>query len=389
MKNKNLKIAAVGWGFPPKIDGGLDICVCETAKCLARQGFIIHLFLPKFNSPPGRFHGPDGFKKNIVVHPVDVRKNTKNIGALIKTVKLYNRKIIGLSKRLDFDIAHTHDWLGSGFGTWIKKNTKKPWVMTLHSLEYMRSTVRNSRSYMQKVEEESAKMCDAVVTVSNFMKNEICLKYKIKPGKIKVIYNAGSIELSGNEEAHLNKKKAKNILYIGRLSAQKGIEYLLTAAKDVLKKHPDAKFIIAGYGYLYFGLLKHAKVLGIRKNVFFEGFVKTGKIPHYYKKASIFVSPSIYEPFGITIADALNFGIPVIATRNTGAIEGMKNKKECIIIAERSSRKISDAIINLLDNEKLKLSIGLNGKDFAKKYSWDKSASKVASVYYKLLRKSP
>ena len=369
-----MNIAVVGWGYPPKIDGGLDIHVYETVTRLAKLGHKIHLFIPSFNQPE------DNHVDNLIIHPIPIEKKITDLDVLIKAIKQYNRRIISTLKIMDFDLIHTHDWIGVGSGLWARKNLNKPWIATFHSLEYMRSTVDNSKSYMSDLEKRSLKHCDAVMTVSNLMKDEIEKRYRIEGRKISVIYNSGSID-ENKEIKSIVKKKDRTVLYIGRLAAQKGVEYLLTAAKDVIRQYPDSMFVIVGSGYMQSNLERHAKVLGIENNVSFEGFVKSEKLADYYRDSDIFVSPSIYEPFGITVVDSMKLGVPVIVTDNTGAVEGMTDGKDYIKIEYRNSKSISDSIIRLFSDDNLRRSIGLNGKKAASVYSWDRCAGEISDLY--------
>ncbi|MBW6451409.1 MAG: glycosyltransferase family 4 protein [DPANN group archaeon] len=379
MFETNLKIAIIGWGFPPKIEGGLDIHVYETAIRFAKLGYVIHLFLPDFNCPK---YKNQKLPQNLVIHPIMINPKITDINILIKTVEQYNLKIISELKNLDFDMIHTHDWFGVDSGVWVKNNLKKPWITTFHSLEYMRSTIQDDSSLISLFEKKAIATSDVLITVSNFMVSEIKTFYNIKK-QMFVVYNSGSINQDDYKKTFEKKDtNTKNILYIGRLASQKGIEYFLTAIKEVIKTEKCVKCIIVGSGYMSESLKKHAKNLGIENNVFFEGFVKSETLSDYYQNADIFISPSIYEPFGITIVDAMRIGIPVIATDKTGAVESLINGKDYIKVKTRSSDEISSAITRLLSDDILRKSIGSNGKKAVEMYSWDKCAKELSDIYH-------
>ena len=374
MPKKN--ILMVGWGWPPKMDGGLDTHIHNlTLNLSAKDNMQIDLFLPKINIPKTI---PKG---NLKIHPVNIRMQCNTIDSLIATVKRYNRKISKTAQRPD--IIHVHDWLGIDAGIALKEQFKIPLILTIHSLEYMRSADDNSNSegIIDNIEKKGMAEADIIIAVSDFMKREIIKKYNINENKIKVIPNGPTFKNSGKP----SKKEKDLVVYCGRLTSQKGVEYLLLAAKEVLKKNKKAKFVIIGKGYLEKQLKDLASLLGIDDNIKFIGFAKTEEIRDYYMKAETVVFPSVFEPFGITVLDALSCGAPVVTTENAGIAEDLKNRKHILKVRERNSKDLAEALISLLDNPSLRKTLSENGKKASEKYSWKNIASKTRDIYMNLL----
>ncbi len=371
----------IGWGFPPKIEGGMDIHCYEISKRLVELGHDVNLILPNFNSPP--YKNVEG----INIFPIECEKNFSSIFYLVKTIEDYNKKIFNSFKDFNFDIIHSHDWISVLASLQLKQITKKPWVLNLHSLEYIRAAGNIfGENEIEKIEILGMENCDKILTVSNLMKRILVENYKINPKKIEVIYNAASFSSENarpeNVREKYNLENEPIIFFLGRLTEQKGIEYLIYAAKKILKKFPDTKILISGQGYLLESLKKFSRILGIEDSIIFTGFLPPEELKDYYSAADVFVSPSIYEPFGITILEAMECETPVIVTENTGVAENFNHLKHLIKVKPRNSDELAKSVITLLKNKSLKKKIGKSGKEFSRKiYSWDKITKNIIKIY--------
>lgn len=362
----------VGWGWPPKIEGGLDTHVSNLVLNFSK-GTEVSLYLPKENTPEISRH-------NIRFNPVDVETRHSTIESLLSAVKRYN-SIISETVATP-DLIHIHDWLGVEAGINLRKKLKIPLVMTVHSLEYMRSAgIHHPKSRIADIEKKGIANADIIITVSSFMKDKIIENYSISPDKIKIIPNSSTLS-TGTSPAEREKGL---VLYCGRLTGQKGVEYLFLAAKDVIKVKRYAKFVIIGKGHIEKQLYNLAELLDIKDHVHFKGFIPAERICQYYKKAEVVVIPSVYEPFGITVLDALEAGAPVIMTKNAGIGENLKDKIHVLKVPERNSKSLADAIISLLDNDGLKKRLSENGKEASRKYCWKNIAANTEDIYRNLV----
>ena len=366
-----MKILMIGWGFPPKIQGGLDTHVFEICKELAKSNDVF-LTLPEFNCPA---KNPDGIK----IVPVKC-KSGKNLS---KTVSEYNRGVVNACKNLDFDIVHSHDWFGVEASE--KLRSRAPWVFTLHSLEYMRSCGYGKNSVMEKLERKGAKGCDRVITVSRLMKKSIVKNCKVSPEKIEVVYNSARAK-KGNPEKirrELGLGNSPLVLFIGRLSQQKGIEYLIYSAKAVLDKIPEARFVIAGEGNLRGSLEKFCRHMGLDGKVIFPGFVPERDIASYYSAADVFVYPSIYEPFGISVLESLLSGTPAITSREAGIMESLPEMGSVTAVRPADSGELAGKIVHFLSKRNR---VSNKEKELlAKTYSWEKSARQILDIYQSVI----
>ena len=370
-----MKILMIGWGFPPKIQGGLDIHVYEISRELAKRAEVL-LALPEFNSPKRDSEG---------IKIIPVRCPKASAGSLVKTVSWYGKNAAEACRNLDFDVIHSHDWFGVEAAEILKQKTGKPWVFTLHSLEFMRSCEQGGKSIMERQERRGAEKCDKVLTVSRLMRKEIAERYGGKAEKIDVVYNSAK-EQEG-EPGKIRKKLGLGerpvALFLGRLSNQKGPEYFLRSAKIVLDKIPEARFLVAGEGHMREGLEKFSKHMGLEGKVAFTGFVPESDLASYYAAADVFALPSLHEPFGITALESLLAGTPVIVSEGAGALERLP-EMDCVYkIRPGDSGDLAEKMVSGLSRRRR---VSEREREAVKKaYSWERSAAEIFELYQKMI----
>ncbi|PIY59970.1 4-alpha-glucanotransferase, partial [Candidatus Woesearchaeota archaeon CG_4_10_14_0_8_um_filter_47_5] len=171
------------------------------------------------------------------------------------------------------------------------------------------------------IEREGMHAADMIVAVSNLTKEKIVAHYGIPPEKVRVVHN-GVMETAGvQKEKSVFGSDDKVVLFLGRITLQKGPDYFLAAAKRVLEIDPEVKFVIAGSGDMERPIIERAAQLGISKQVLFTGFLRGEDVARAYRLASVYVMPSVSEPFGITPLEALRNGTPVIISKQSGVSE--------------------------------------------------------------------
>jgi len=374
LKGVNMRLLLVGWSVEPEICGGLDIHVSRIAERLGAFGHSVFLCVPDYNAHTLHL-------KDALLWRVDAGKKPERLYEFVRSVTLYNRNVFYIAKNTDFDIIHTHDWLGAEAGMLVKEKLGKKWIHTVHSLEYMRSGGVQpfcDAGPIEKAEEIAIRNSDLLLTVSVFMQKEINKRYK---RKAKVIHNAPSLTENQNRVVRENQR----ILYVGRLSEQKGVRYLIYSVPNILERFPSAKLVISGEGHLRKPLERFAESLGIEKSVVFLGFVSKKRLTEEYQKATLFISPSLFEPFGITLLDAALLGVPIVATQHTGALE-IFSRGSVEITAPQDSKELSKKIIHLLTNRRRREKMAeLARRDVMHAPGWTEIARRVEKNYLRLL----
>lgn len=313
----------LGWGFPPDIDGGLDVHVAELFKQLRENEEVeIDLALPKERAPE-----LDG------IIPVETGD-----GDMVERARRMSSEVADLAD--EYDVIHTHDWFGAEAGFKAKKYGDATWIATFHSLSSGRAREPSGR--LERMEKAAAEEADGVIAVSEKLADEISQKYGRAP---EVIHNGfEKPKVNGRDVKESLEIEDEMIFYVGRHAEQKGVELLLRAFKKLGK----GTLVVGGSGHMTEALKEFAEMLGVREDVKFVGYVPDSELGDFYSSADVFVSPSRNEPFGLTITEAACCGTPVVATES-GALELLP--EESYLESERNSDSLGDKIEEALNSE--------------------------------------
>jgi len=164
---------------------------------------------------------------------------------LLQEIRNYALVAEIIARENQFDIIHAHDWLTFPAGIAAKKISGKPLVIHVHATEFDRSG-GNVNPKVYAIEREGMEIADGIIAVSSLTKNIIVEKYGIPPGKITVVYNAVEPVPDETDKGLQKGVNEKIVTFLGRITMQKGPEYFIEAAKLVLKKMNNVRFIMAG-----------------------------------------------------------------------------------------------------------------------------------------------
>jgi glycosyltransferase involved in cell wall biosynthesis len=251
----------------------------------------------------------------------------------------------------------------------------------VHSTEFDRSG-ENINQMIYDVERKGMEWADKIITVSYFTRNIIISRYGISGEKVEVVHNG--VECNGNwalTESGINKDE-KIVLFLGRITMQKGPEYFLEAAKKVLEVMDNVKFVMAGSGDLMHRAVKMAAELGIGHKVLFTGFLRGEDVQKIYKMADLYVMPSVSEPFGIAPLEALGNDVPVIISKQSGVSEVLTH---ALKVDFWDVDEIANKIIAVLKYPPLEMMLRNYGNFEVRKLRWKDSAAKCARIYEEML----
>ncbi len=395
-----LRVAMIGWEFPPMKVGGLAVHCFHLTKELAKLGIQIDLFLPK---TPVKIVPPHPNVNIIQVSDsffsvylgrakFSMSDNTilQNLycGDIPMAIARYSFLCTNIIKVLHsitpYALVHGHDWITIDACASIKSITRLPWLHTYHSTEYDRNVF--PWDYITNIEAKGTKHADMIISVSERTKNTLVEKYSADPNKIRIVYNGVSHEEYDREQReeeiakHLRGKKI--VLFLGRLTQQKGPEFFLRVAKRVLEKRDDVIFIVAGKGEMLPRLINDAISLGIIRNIVFLGYIPDDLQPKIYAMADVFVMPSTSEPFGITALEAMAAGVPVIVSKTSGVSEIIKTAFK---VDFWDIERMADTILGILKYPVLKKILAYYEKKEVRNFTWRKTAEDTLKVYKELL----
>jgi len=373
-----MKIAMIGWEYPPFKVGGLGTHCYGLTKGLADKGVKIDFYMPKTNnnviSKNNQINIIEVGESNIL--PYDRPEDKAIGGQFFESVYRYNDLLVSKING-KYDLIHGHDWLTMKAGIRLKEKLCVPLVFTIHSTEYDRSGGINPNQWFIDIEREGMKSADQLIAVSEFTKKIMIEKYGIPSEKIKVIHNAVNPLGKG--------KKQKIVLFLGRLTIQKGPEFFLKTAKRVLELEKNVKFVVAGSGDMLPRLIDQAMDMKIGNKIIFTGKLTEDEVKHIYRIASVYVMPSVSEPFGITALEAISAGTPSIVSKASGVSEAFKN---CFKVDYWDIDETANKIIALLRYPPLRETLAKNGSDEIKKFTWDRVAEQTFKQYQHVIQNS-
>jgi len=286
-----------------------------------------------------------------------------------------------LAVEIDFDVIHVHDWMTFPAGMAAKHISGKPLVVHIHSTEFDRSG-SSVNPAICAIEKDGLEAADKIIAVSHLTRSVVIEKYNINPKKVITVYNAvepvSSVGMKGTREF----ANEKVVSFLGRVTMQKGPEYFVDAANLLLQKMRNVRFVMAGKGDLLNGMKQKVSNLNISSYFQFPGFVADSEIAELFQKSDVFVMPSVSEPFGIVTLEAMQAGVPVVISKQSGVSEVVKN---AIKVDYWDIQAMADAIYTILINEEYGLRLGEKGKREADQLIWKNAASKVNKIYLKLL----
>ena len=398
-----------GWEFPPFNSGGLGVACLGLTRALSGRGYEVLFVMPKkldVKTPYARMIYAEGEGQEFV-RAYAINSNATPYatgkgrafershesgavydGDLFQQVEQYRAGGAAIAKREQFDIIYAHDWLSFGAGIEAKKATGKPFIVHVHATEFDRSGGPSGvNEHVFNVEREGMQLADRVVAVSEYTKQLIVRYYGIPEEKVQVVYNGIDESTLGESQGvrrlrTFKEEGYKIILFLGRITLQKGPDYFLRAAKRVLEKNQKVLFVVSGSGDMERSVLELAVSLGIAQNVLFTGFVTGADRTEMYSAADLFVMPSVSEPFGIAPLESMKLGTPVLISKQSGVAEVVQHalKVDFWDVDEMANKMLSAVGLNALRE-----SLSTNAKKEADRLTWEDAAGKIDTIVHELV----
>lgn len=305
-------------------------------------------------------------------------------GDMYTEVQRYAAAAVRLALQEEFDVIHAHDWMTYPAGIAVAAVTGKPLVVHVHSTEFDRSgECVNQMIY--DIERRGMHAAQKIIAVSYLTRNIIISRYGILGEKVEVVYNG--VEQNGDNRAAFSKigisSDEKIVLFLGRITMQKGPEYFLMAARKVIEEIENVKFVMAGTGDMMHRVIEMAAQMGIGHKVLFTGFLHGKDVQRVYQMADLYVMPSVSEPFGIAPLEALNYDVPVLISKQSGVAEVLTHvlKVDFWDVTEMANK-----IIAVLKYPPLQLTLREHGNFEVRRLRWSGAAQKCLKVYNEIFQ---
>jgi glycogen(starch) synthase len=404
-----------GWEFPPHNSGGLGVACYGLTRGLVGEGTDVRFVLPR-KYPVAQTGATMVFADES--NPLDGEQARAYASGYITEDQLaflrgqypelqYGTSLFDEVLRYAAlsplaalqhqpDVIHMHDWLAFPAGMAAKRATGAPLVAHVHATEFDRTGHGNVNQSVYDIERRGLYEADAIVAVSEYTKNLLVDRYGVDPNKVQVVHNAidaddNAVESEVEREVHRLRKEGWGIvLFVGRLTLQKGPDYFIDAAQKVLVHRPNTLFLVSGSGDMAREMIDRAAFLGISDKVLFTGFLRNQELARLYKTADLLVMPSVSEPFGIVPLESLLNGTPVLISKQSGVAEVLTG---ALKVDFWDTNEMANQIISILDHPALRDTLAHDGAKNARTQVWKNVAEKCIRIYDKLVatvaRKTP
>lgn len=262
-------------------------------------------------------------------------------------------------------------------------------VITIHDLAFKYFPEYFTRKDLRKLNlfaDYSIKNADKIIAISEATKKDILKFYpEVSAEKIKVIYHGFSADIFSQERNIMKENELKDklgikgeyILYSGALQPRKNIEKLIAAFELYKQKtKSDIKLVLAGErAWLWENVEQKIKNSRYRRDIVMTGRLKFCDIGHLFRGAGVFVYPSLYEGFGITVLEAFAAGVPIITANNSSLAEIGGNAALYFNAADANA--LSMQIEKIINDKNLQSELIVKGKKQLKKFSWEKCAQET------------
>src|SRR3989339_167429 len=375
-----MKVTMIAKEYPPYIYGGAGVHL----RYLAQE-------LSKIMDVEVKCFGDQDLTGNPTV------KGFKSLGFKSKNDSKFNpvfdtmtTNLSMIADGIDSDVVHTHTWYGHYAGFMAKKLYGIPFIATSHSLEPLRpwKIDQLGRGYQLStwIEKLGIENADKIVAVSKMMKDDILKYYRIPEERVVVIHNG--IDLNKWKQSPMTDSFKKEygikdnyILFIGRPTPQKGMEYLIDAT-DHIDSGIQIVFGAVGADTKEYEDRMKEKVRKKKNIIWINKFLKEEEYLQLYSSAKVFVCPSIYEPFGIINLEAMSCKTPVVASATGGILEVVLPEETGILVEPKNSKQIADSVNRLLKDDNLRKKLGENSRARVEKYfSWENIAGQTKKLY--------
>jgi len=390
--------------YPPHVYGGAGVHVEYLSRELAKKIEVeVHCWGEQ-HSDDGNLHVRGAQPWEEIAAGADGKFKTA-----LETVSLNLTQVKALA---GVDVAHTHTWYASLAGFLAKKLYNTPFVLTTHSLEPLRAwkaeQLGTGYAMSSWIEQTAILDADAVIAVSNGTKADILRAYPVAPERVHVIYNgidpaeyrytcqATALETYGVDSG------APYILFVGRITRQKGVTHLVDAIAH-LPSHTQVVLCAGAPDTPEIAREMREKVDEARRNhprvIWIEKKVPRSDVIQLYSHARVFCCPSVYEPFGIINLEAMACGAPVVASKTGGIPEVVVDNETGFLVPfdhdpvtgfpvdpDKFAKDLAAKLRELLEDEPKCKRFGAAGRNRVEKiFSWTTIASETIRLYESLV----
>lgn len=417
-RRSGINVLMLGWELPPYNSGGLGTASLGLTEGLAPLGVAVRFVVPKVFGPLPYQHmevidattygsaddlvelANGDFSETLLASSVGYGNRLSideqqrvwieraNQGTVAIPPKLqaawYARKAQDIARRHpDFSVVHAHDWMTYHAGMTAQAEAKRkgqevPFIAHVHATELDRCGGVGDPGIVA-IEREGLGAADRVVAVSHYTKEIVHQEYGVPRQKISVVYNGIPAQRAIPQyDLSKLKEKYKIVLFMGRITQQKGPECFVELAKQVTDRDPLVKCVMVGSGDMEARCIELAAARGLTGKLLFSSFLRGEDVDRAYQLADLFVMPSVSEPFGIVALEAIQNGTPALVSKQSGVAEVSEHLiKVDFWDIEEMTRQVLHTLAHPEKHRKLRE----GGRIDLARLTWHDSARALHSIY--------
>ena len=426
----------LGWEFPPYLNGGLGVACAQLAKALApltELTLLVPRSEPGYHPPGMQLVGlnevrlPPVREEQRLIEQVELRQlklvyaevniTAYESGTISHTITrteeevlqvprevivehwaeqprfviddlygpdLYEKvteyaRICGqIAREEPFDVIHAHDWMTFLAGMELKAYTGKPLVLHVHSLEYDR-VGPESQGWVYQIERHALEQADAVIAVSDYTREVIARHYGVEGKKVRAIPNGLAAVAPYRRKRPFPERL---VTFVGRLTRQKGPDYLVDLLRALLAQDENLRFAIAGDGDALPAMMHAVARARLGDRVHFTGFLPGEEVRDLLSMSDVFVMPSVSEPFGLVAVEAAQMQVPCLLSVHSGVAQSLPH---ALTADPEDIGMMVQKIQGLLADEALSAAVVEGQNEDLKHLSWTGTATAIEGWYRELM----
>lgn len=406
-----MRVLMFGWEFPPFQAGGLATATLGLVQGLLNQGVAVTLVVPfpaDRSAVPGlrlvsAAERTTELKRRYVPSPVRPYDNAEEYAARVLTATagrttgtgaVYGRNLIEEVDRLarvageiaaeePHDLIDTHDWITFGAGLRAREVSGRPLVAHIHATEFDRSGPAVNPEIFDR-ESRGLHGADRVIANSEVLRRQVVEGFGVDPARVDVVHWGVRRDDEHRPEPAPIFAGHPVVVFVGRVTRQKGPDYFVDAARRIADFVPGVRFVMAGHGDLLPRMIDRAAELGLADRFHFTGGIGPDEVRRIFRAASVCVMPSVSEPFGLVALESLLNGTPCVMPRDAGVSEVVRNAFK---VDFWDVEEMTNKVVAILEHPELHRELRERGlRELAEpRFGLDEPARRTAEAYRRAL----
>ncbi|WP_227934978.1 1,4-alpha-glucan branching protein domain-containing protein [Alkalihalobacillus deserti] len=384
---KKRSILMLSWEFPPMMVGGLSRHVFDLSRAMVHAGHEVHVVTSHVAGYPD-FETTQG----VNVHRIKgLQPESEQFFDWVASLNLSMVQYINkLTRKINFDIIHAHDWLVGVAATALKRSLQIPLLATIHATEHGRNNgIHSELQYeINQKEWELSYEADHIIVCSDYMEKELQSIFSLPEEKVSVIPNGVDFELIKPQKNcnSIEKNDAFTIFSVGRMVKEKGFQSVINAAAILKERNVKIRFVIAGKGPMLEAYQQQVRERQLESYINFLGFISDDERNEWFYRCDATIFPSLYEPFGIVALEGLAAGKATIVS-DTGGLSGIiRHDENGVKFIPGDEGSLVTQVLYLYNHPILREALATQGlKDVKTRFDWSTIADQTEIAIKKCL----